>query len=405
MNERKPEAAVAGHICLDVIPELSRRDGGIESLLVPGKLVECGPALLSTGGAVPNSGITLHRLGFGVRLMGKIAGDDFGRAVLELLAKHDTSLAGSMIVAPDGVTSYSIVISPPGVDRIFLHCPGANDTFSADDIDYSSLEGARLFHFGYPPIMKRIRADGGAELVSIFRRVKEMGLTTSLDMSRPDPDTEAGGADWRALLERVLPFVDVFLPSAEEIIFMLDRHFHDELQTKLGPAGLIHGIGSDALDSLLGSMIDMGAAIAGIKLGDRGLCVRTTADVRRLSKMGKCAPANLDQWAGRELYSPCFSVNVAGATGAGDSTIAGFLAGLLKGLGPEETLTAALATGACNVERPDAVSGIPSWNELLIRIDSGWPRRETEMTLTDWKPNPDSTIRFGPNDRRNRAGQ
>ena len=42
-----------------------------------------------------------------------------------------------------------------GVDRVFLHDPGANDTFCAGDITEEMLDGIDHFHFGYPPLMKK----------------------------------------------------------------------------------------------------------------------------------------------------------------------------------------------------------------------------------------------------------
>ena len=48
------------------------------------------------------------------------------------------------------------------MDRSFLHCPGANDTFGPEDIDVERLAGVSLFHFGYPPLMRRMYSDGGA---------------------------------------------------------------------------------------------------------------------------------------------------------------------------------------------------------------------------------------------------
>ena len=178
---------------------------------------------MSTGGAVPNIGLTLHRLGVPVRLMGKVGDDLFGSAVLEALRARDPELAGGMVVGAGEITSYSIVISPPGVDRCFLHCSGANDTFTADDVRYDELASARLFHFGYPPIMRAMYADGGSELRRMLARARDAGPAISLDMCSPDPDGDAGRVDWRQLLEDTLPLVDVFVPSIEELLFMLDR--------------------------------------------------------------------------------------------------------------------------------------------------------------------------------------
>src|SRR4029078_13500129 len=91
--------------------------------------------------------------------------------------------------------SYSIVISPPGLDRSFLHCPGANETFGAADVPDDALAGARVFHFDYPQIMPRIYADGGAELRDLLARVRAQGTATSLDLCQFDPDGEAGRVD------------------------------------------------------------------------------------------------------------------------------------------------------------------------------------------------------------------
>ena len=90
-------------------------------------------------------------------------------------------------------------------------------------MDFDKISQADFFHFGYPPIMRHMYENGGEELVEIFRRVKECGLTTSLDMAAVDPDTAAGQADWEEILKKVLPFVDYFVPSVEELCFMADR--------------------------------------------------------------------------------------------------------------------------------------------------------------------------------------
>ncbi len=76
---------------------------------------------------------------------------------------------------------------------------------------------------------------------------------------------------------------------------------------------------------------------------------------------------------------------MVGTTGAGDATIAGFLAGLLRGLGPAGALTAAVAVGACNVEAADALSGVRPWDETLRRAAAGWPRHELKLEAAGWR--------------------
>jgi sugar/nucleoside kinase (ribokinase family) len=76
------DAVVAGHIALDLYPELA---GPVA--YEPGRLNVVGPALISTGGSVFNTGIALHRLGVPVRLVAKVGADLFGEAVLDALAQ------------------------------------------------------------------------------------------------------------------------------------------------------------------------------------------------------------------------------------------------------------------------------------------------------------------------------
>ena len=117
-------------------------------------------------------------------LNGKVGNDVFGSIIKQLVgdqrAKSFKTVEGqsTSIQYCSGFTR--------GIDRIFLHHPGTNDTFGAEDIDYDAAAECKLFHFGYPPLMKRMYADNGRELVEMFKSVKSLGVTTSLDMSLPD---------------------------------------------------------------------------------------------------------------------------------------------------------------------------------------------------------------------------
>ncbi len=395
----REEVVVAGHICLDMIPRFEGGETDLDAILVPGKLNSVGPLLTATGGTVSNTGLALHRLGFSARLRGKIGDDVVGRAILDILRSYSPRLVEDMIVAEGQATSYTVVISPPGVDRIFLHCPGANDTFCAGDVDYEGLAAARLFHFGYPPLMRRMFIDEGAELVSLLSGVKKRGATTSLDMARPDPASEAGGVNWRRLLERVLPHVDLFLPSFDETLYMLDREGFDRLERESDSGdlnALAHGL---LLRELADQLLAMGAAIVLLKLGAQGLYLRTTSEEAKLAGSRACGPGDVAVWLDRELVVPCFQVDVVGTTGAGDCTIAGFLAGILAGMPPEDVTGCAVAVGACNVEQADATSGIPGWSTVRQRIASGWARRSISISLPGWRWDEARAVWRGPADR------
>jgi sugar/nucleoside kinase (ribokinase family) len=369
-----PEAIVAGHICVDVIPALPD-DPDVISYR-PGVLTEIGPAAVATGGCVSNTGQALHRLGVRTELVGKIGDDAFAQVVRGVLARTDLALAQGMLVTPGEHTSYSLILNPPGGDRMFLHFPGANDTFVSEDIPDRVFARGRLFHFGYPPLMRRMYEDGGVNLARLLRRAKEAGLTTSLDMAYPDPARPAGQADWQAILARVLPYVDVFVPSLDELAIMLEGL---EARQALACAGPDRAQRAGQFASRSSArLLEMGAAIVGIKAGDLGFYVRT-GDTARLRGGGRGLPPNTAIWAGRELWSSVFEVRVVGTVGAGDATVAGFLYGLLRAMTPEEAITAACAVGAASVEAPDATSGILDWPATQARLEAGWRRRPLDL--------------------------
>ena len=379
------DAVVAGHICLDVIPDLTTiPQGEFERLFLPGRLLEVGPVTLSTGGAVSNPGLALNKLGIRTQLMGKVGDDLFGRAVGQIVGSYGPDLADGMVVDETVSTSYTIVINPPGVDRMFLHCPGANDTFSADDVRYDLVSETRLFHFGYPPILKLMYEDEGAQLVEVFSRAKETGVTASLDMAFPDPSSAAGRADWVTILRSTLPYVDVFLPSVEEILYMFRRKTYDELSEAAGGGSFLPLVSPRLLSDLSQELLEMGVKVVCLKLGDRGLYMRTAGQPASES-LGHGRPSDPASWADKELWTPCFKVDVAGTTGAGDATIAGFLSALLRDKPAEAALTAAVAVGACNVEAADALSGIRPWDETLRRVASGWARYDVTVKADGWR--------------------
>ena len=366
----------AGHICLDITPVFpgDRSAGALGDLLVPGKLIEVGPADVHTGGSVANTGLALKLLGNDVRLMGKVGDDAFGAMVQKILADHG---AGGLVVDPACSTSYSVVLAVPGIDRMFLHNPGANNTFSGADISDEALADAALLHFGYPPLMRRMYENNGAELAKLFARAKTFGVATSLDLAAVDPGTPAGRADWREILSNVLPHVDLFVPSFEELCFMLDRPRYDRLAAAGGDMTENLDVGAEVVP-LAKELIAMGCKVVLIKCGTTGLYYRT-ADEKTVARIGSRLELDAAVWANREGLQPCFVADIVrSGTGAGDTSIAAYLTAVLEGKDPARCAAIAAAEGACCVTAYDALSGLRPISELEARIDAGWKTNKQE---------------------------
>lgn len=306
----KKKVVVAGHICLDITPVFpEKKVDQLSDILSPGKLIHMGAADVHTGGCVANTGLAMKLLGADVTLMCKLGKDAFGQMVMNLLEDYHVNC--SVICSENEATSYSVILAVPGIDRIFLHNPGANNTFMAKDISREVLEETALFHFGYPSLMRNMYRNDGEELLNVMKCAKEAGCATSLDMASVDPNSDAGIVDWEKILEKVLPYVDFFVPSVEELCYMLDRERFIEWQKRAAGRDIteILDIETD-VKPLARQCMDFGTKVLLVKCGAPGMYYRT-ADKLSLEQVSERIELNIDNWAAEVLlpYGPLEEVS------------------------------------------------------------------------------------------------
>jgi sugar/nucleoside kinase (ribokinase family) len=308
-------ALVGGHVCVDLIPRLTSLPRS-----APGDLEQVGPLAVSAGGCVSNTGGALAALGAPVQVVGDAGDDALGPTLVGLLAARGVG-TDRIRLLPGRSTSYTIVVQPDGRDRSFWHHVGANAEFDGAAID---MESADLLHLGYPTLLPALAADTGAGLEALLRRARAAGLTTSLDLAVLDPDCPAAAENWPALLERVLPHVDIVTPSVDDVRSTLDPTARSE---------------PDDLRRVARLLVEMGVAVAMVTGGSVGahLC---TAGPDRLAAAG--AAMNPDQWSHCDRSAAAPDVPVRTTVGTGDAATAGLLFGLLAGLDPEPSLDLAM---------------------------------------------------------------
>lgn len=382
--ENKTEAVKivsAGHICLDITPVFMENGGagndaeGIGELLAPGRLLQMGPADVHIGGSVANTGLALKILGADVTLMAKTGTDAFGQLVQTQIKQYEARQKLSQ--SGQDATSYSVVIAPKGIDRIFLHHSGANDTFCCEDIDFDTVKEADLFHFGYPPLMKNMYDRNGEELLRILKRVKELDTAVSMDMAMVDEKAESGAADWESILGKTIPYVDFFVPSIEELAIMIDKPRYREWQKRARGRDIttVLNIEKD-VRPLAEKMLSMGAKVLLVKCGAAGLYL-ASADARALSQAASGYADKLKGWENIRYFEASYRPEkVLSGTGAGDTCIAAFLLAVSQGYSYQECMQLSAATGASCVEAYDALSGLKSFRELQEKIQKGWEKNK-----------------------------
>jgi len=363
---------VAGHLCLDITPIFKdKKSTRVDEVLTPGKLLKMNGVDIHTGGAASNTVLAMKFLGADVQIMAKVGCDDLGAIATQILNSHGVNKG--LIKDEGAATSYSVVLAIPGIHRIFLHDPGANDTYSVEDLRDADFEGVELFHFGYPPLMKKMYEEEGEELKKIFELVKRKGIPVSLDMAAVDPESEASKVDWGKLLKKVLPLVDIFVPSIEETLYMVDRKkYYDIMEMAAGrDATEVLDMETD-IRPLAEYLLSLGSKIVLLKCGSAGIYLATAKEAELEELSAQCG-FDLKQWSEKSLFETCFQPEkICSGTGAGDTCIAAFLMALLTGETAETSIKLAAAEGASCVEAYDALSGLRRLEELKEKIANGW---------------------------------
>ena len=394
MSESK--MITAGYVSIDItpaFPEDDYRGRTLQDVVRPGKLRAVGSCAMTLGGCVSNTGLALHVLGADVSLVAKIGDDAYGKMIQD--AYHLQGAETDFIVSEDVETSYTIVISVPGNDRCFLVDAGANDHFYPEDLDMEKIAKGQYFHFGYPGLMKSFYEDGGVRLTGMLRSIQEAGLITSLDTAQPDAASESGRADWEGLLRMSLPYVDFFVPSIEELGFMLDRERYDYWQKKAIETGedicMTLSLEKD-VRPLAEKTLSLGCGSVLLKCGAAGMYFLSSSEEWMVSigerfrkHAAGCNPVQADAaegvftgigWGNKAIFQSSYKPDrILSGTGAGDTAIAGFLYGISHGLDPETCLKIAAGCGSMCITQYDTLSGLLPVPELLERISSGWEQQ------------------------------
>lgn len=382
------KAVVGGSLVLDVTLGVEQEAiRPLDELFCQGKTTYLSDVSIYLGGCVGNTGIAMHKLGMPVKLCSRLSDDPVGRIAESMLASY--GLEGGIHLVNGMATSCGIAMTPMGMDKISFFRKGASQTFTPEDITDELLAETDLFHFGYPSSMQNMYADHGAELLRMMKKAKAAGVTTSLDMSMPDLRSAAAAVDWSDILKNILPYVDIFAPSIEETLFMMKRDKYLELVNKAGVRDIIDHMNLSIVPETTDQLIRMGAKIVLLKIGSRGMFLRT-AHREVFKEFGRAVPANMGSWVDRELWMPARKVErILSTTGAGDIAIAGFLSSLLNDETPDMALGMAALSASMCISGLDTVSDLKSFSEMKRILNDDYESIPTGLT-EEWTFDPDT---------------
>jgi sugar/nucleoside kinase (ribokinase family) len=286
---------VADHVCTP-----------IAHLPAAGELVLADRIMLTIGGCAANVAVDLARMEVAAAVVGRVGGDSFGRMVAEMLQQSCVDIS-ALRISPRADTSQTLIVNVQGEDRRFIHTFGANADFSPADIPLERILSSKVLYLGGYLVMPQVTQE---ELIPIFAAARAAGVITVLDLVTPGP------GDYLPHLEQLLPHVDVFLPNNHEAELILGE------KDPLRQAEQFH---------------QFGARTAIVTLGGAGAVLVN------------------DQ---AKLRAEAFNVPFVDGSGGGDAFDAGYICGLLQGLGADDCLRIASALGASCVGAVGTTTGV-----------------------------------------------
>lgn len=267
---------------------------------------------IRNGGDCLNVAIGLRKLGASVGFSGLVGDDQFGEYLRSVVTAAGIDARGLHKTRESRTCTCLVLINGSG-DRSFFYYGGANDLFSLSDVDLKSVRGASIVHVGGTYLLPKFDGEGAARL---FSETRTRGKLTSMDVTW---DTTGR---WLSVIEPCLPHLSFFMPSIKEAREIA---------------------GTDDPKQIAAFLQEKGVRTAVIKLGEKGCYVKPGPEPGFLCD--------------------AFETQVVDTTGAGDSFVAGFLTGVLKGWDVKSSAELACAVAAMNIRAVGATAGVPTFEE------------------------------------------
>jgi 2-dehydro-3-deoxygluconokinase len=285
----------------------------------PGRLRHASSLELKIGGAESNLAIALARLGVSAGWASLLGDDEPGRLVLDRVRGEgvDVSRVRRVRDLPTGLYLREQV--GPNVRAYYYRKGSAASTMAPEALDSEYLREADFLHLtGITPALSE-----DCRAFTLWT-AREGGTRVSFDVNYRSKLW--GPREARAFVEEILPSVGLLFVGDDEARALWGRD-DEKLVRELAAAG-------------------------------------PREVVLKRGKEGSLALVD-----GRVISQPAVSVEEVDPVGAGDAFDAGYLAGHLWGLAPEERLRVANAMGALSVATLGDYEGLPDKEELWAFLE------------------------------------
>ena len=198
MDTRAFDVVVVGELNIDLILNQLHQFPQI------GKEILADQMTFTLGSSSAIFASNLRMLGSRVSFVGKLGNDMFGSHILSELKRRDLHTE-DLIFSEQSHTGITVALND-GESRAMVTYPGAMNDLHVEEISEQALKKGGHLHVSSLFLQKALKKD----ITRLFEKARSLGMTTSLD-PQWDPE-EKWDIDWGELL----PYVDLFLPNAEE---------------------------------------------------------------------------------------------------------------------------------------------------------------------------------------------
>jgi sugar/nucleoside kinase (ribokinase family) len=187
--------------------------GPLPALPRPGELMALDAITTKAGGCAANVAINLRKQNLPADLVGCLGRDPAGEILLKELQAARVN-CHHLVYTTEYPTSETVILLVEREDRRYLHAFGANHAFTVNHIDRDWLAELDVFYLGGLFAMPGIVTD---ELIPLLAFCREQKVVTIVDVVLPTDFKRA------AEMEKLLPYVDCFLPNDAEAAVLTGR--------------------------------------------------------------------------------------------------------------------------------------------------------------------------------------
>jgi len=211
-SEREKRVLIVGDANTDLIVQYPRR-------LPNGEILYPTP-MMTGGGTAANTALALSKLGVNVEFMGTVGDDQNGRYVIDELNSAGVG-TGPVIIDRELNTVCVFAFIDEGGERYLWAWPRERQSFNELDpakISWEAVENADWVHSS--GMIAACDSSARRSVIDIFRRCREMGITTSFDLNLR-VENNALDISFRDAVLEILEYCNYVFGSGKEELYYL----------------------------------------------------------------------------------------------------------------------------------------------------------------------------------------